>query len=903
MSCPLRILFIAIIQFLGFVNIIYGQEGSIRGRVVDSMEGKGIPLAVVLVLRLDSTIEQRARTREDGQFKFEQIPAGRYLVMITHPHFPAYSQLVTVVVKNSADLGNIRLAPKADSLAPVTVTPGSPVMHLKGDTLEYSTAGIKMKANATVEELLIRMPGIQVNADGSITVNGQKIDKLLVDGEDIFGSDPKNVTRNFNSDLFSKVQILDKKSDQAAFTGIEDGKTTHTLNLVMKEEGKKNYFGKVEAGAGTGSYYNNTGLLGSFKGKRQFAGLGLVSNTGTTSFSGSGGGNEVANIAVSGGVDDGLAASAGTGVPRATGAGVHYSDKWDNMGEHLSGNYSYGHTLAYPITSSITQQLLPDTVYLQNQNSHSVNAADEHSFSGMYDLKPDTLSSLHFALNGRSVASNNQFNSLVSTYLNDTIVNQGNRKVSSKALNQSVSGSIYWNRKLGNKGGLLSVTADIGTSRNNSSGYVFAANQYFHSPGMADTTDQKKQIKASGLSAEGSISFLKSLNPTTAISLSYGISSSSGKTRFDTYNRGAGKYTDKVDSLSVDFEPGILSQIGTVTLTWKNKRVLLTTAADITHYNITEANPFPNRKVSNSYQFVSPHVFGHYKFNDAHIVYFSYTALPQLPNFAQLQPLKNNTDPLHIVVGNSQLKPTLIHTFSLRVFRVKPGPINIEIQTSFLENDIANRSYTDSLGRQIAQAVNINGNKNVSSYFVYNKKILPAALDARVNFRASYGRSNTFVNNVFSRNDAYNFNGHLSLGKFIAGKYEIQASSEINYSLSRSSINAMQTNYWTQNHTVLIDLELPGGFEWSTSCSLTILQKITAFSGISHRMKWDSYINKNFLSGKVSVKLSGNDLVGQKTDISRSIAGNQIVESNTNIVTGRYVLLTVTYHFSAKKGQ
>jgi len=884
---------------------VVGQMAAVKGKLRDTAGHKNLSFAVIAVLEDDSTLLRFTRSAKDGSFALRDLPAGHYLLWITHPSLSDYSAPVELIAGSVKDLGVVIPLPRADTLAAVVVTPKDPTMRLKGDTLEYTTAGLKLKVNATVENLLQRLPGIQVDQDGSITVNGQKVERLLVDGEDIFSSDPKIVTRNFNADLISKLQVLDKKSDRAAFTGVDDGHTTKTLNLVLKEDRKKGYFGKVEAGGGTDGYYNNNALLGSFKGKRQFAALGILANNGTTGFSGSGGGgNDIVGLSLNGDLDDFFSASAGVGIPQAIGVGMHYSNKWNNDEEYVSGNYSFGNTLTYPISSVINQQILPDTIYVQKQYSQSINNKNLHLFSGIYDVNLDTLSTVHLSLNVNSSFGNNQFVYKASTYLNDTLVNTSDRLIYSNFLSQELSGNIFWRKKFHKEGRLLAITEGLRSTNNGTTGYLYSVSNFYRSDGSilgVDTLDQRKALAAKTTTIEGSINYTEPIWKNTVLALSYSLSYNKGRSLYDTYNKAGGKYEDTVDSLSSHFESGILTQKGTVNFQISKGRFIWVLGANVLKLNFKQSNLVKNETLHFQYNVVIPYIGGHYNFDGSHVIFFSYNGTTQEPSMAQLQPLQNNNDPLHVTLGNPNLKPTVTHYFGLRFFIVRPVPINIGFQTNYSSNSISTRSYTDSLGRQIYQAVNINGNKDILAYLFFNKKSFLPRLDWGMKINLSYTSSFNFVNELLSRNDAYTADCRLSMGHNIQNKYLLQMSSRFSFSYSHSSINSgAATHYWTQTHSILLGIFLPLGFEWTTNCNIILFQKASAFDRKNAIVIWNTCINRNFLTNRLSMQIRVNDILRQNSGINRLVSANQITENRSN-VAGRFAMLTLIYHFTEKR--
>src|SRR5436190_13735496 len=260
----------------------HAQKASVKGTVTDTVEKKNLANTVIAILKKpDSVLVKFSRANKEGQFLIKDLDTGRFILMATHPFFGDYFDEVELTQNTQNEIGNIYLTPKSKLLAEVIVKTGSPI-RIKGDTISYTADSFKVRAGANVEELLRRLPGIQVDRNGQITAMGEKVKKVLVDGEEFFGSDPGIATKNLRADVVKEVEVFDKKSDQAEFTGIDDGVKDKTINLKLKEDKKKGYFGKVEAGGGLPDKYNNAIMLNAFKGKRKLAGYGIMSNTGQT---------------------------------------------------------------------------------------------------------------------------------------------------------------------------------------------------------------------------------------------------------------------------------------------------------------------------------------------------------------------------------------------------------------------------------------------------------------------------------------------------------------------------------------------------------------------------------------------------------------------------------------------
>src|SRR5688572_22189595 len=260
--------------------VSFSQLASIKGSVKDTVEKKNPSNAVVSLLRqADSVLVKFKRTDKDGNFAIPDLQPGKFILMITHPYMGDYFDTLDLPSGAQVDLAKIYMIPKTKLLAEVILKSGSPI-RIKGDTTVYTADSFKVRPGANVEELLRRLPGIQVDKNGEITAMGERVKKVLVDGEEFFGSDPGIATKNLRADAVKEVEVFDKKSDQAEFTGIDDGVKDKTINLKMKEQ--KGYFGKMEAGGGLKDKYNLAGMLNAFRAKRKIAGYGLISNTGKT---------------------------------------------------------------------------------------------------------------------------------------------------------------------------------------------------------------------------------------------------------------------------------------------------------------------------------------------------------------------------------------------------------------------------------------------------------------------------------------------------------------------------------------------------------------------------------------------------------------------------------------------
>ena len=772
--------------------------------------------------------------------------------------------------------------------------------RMKGDTIEYYSEHYKMPPNTVVEELLRRLPGLHIDADGTITYNGEKIQHLLVDGEDIFGSDPTLVTRTFDASKIARVQILDRKSEQALFTGIDDGARTKTLNLVMKENAKDGYFGKVEAGGNTDDYYNANGALAAFRNREQFTTLGLASNTGVIGFT-TNTGSSSSGISFLNGNTDALGASAGIGVPRFAAIALHYANTWNGPIDHLTTNYQYSHYFTQPISNSQSFQTQPDSVYGQKQQSHSSNQQDQHWIYGIYDWTPNEKSAFKFNFHASNSQGQNQFNATGTSTFNDTLVNTSQRIIRDNVSRQNVGGGLSWRIRIGNRTSrVFSASVDATKIDNSTNGYLYSLNQFYQPNGhiqSIDTVDQRKQINGHPLNLGLNITSTEPLWNGAVLGLSYVLSHSSDDPLQATFDNKNGKYQNMIDSLSSQFKTQQINQRAGLNLQGKAGHLTYTAGSDWLAYNYHEQNLFDGSLLHLHYINWAPRILFNYTPNPISNLNLVYNTFTQQPTIEELTPVTNNTDPLHITLGNPTLKPSFNQNFNLDFHRFKTWMFNLRVNLMLTANSITTKTIIDSLGRQISQPVNVSGDHTTGANLFVGRKLL--GFDAGFNATTTYARTVNYINADLSLNNAYTAGGGFSLNKFVMDEFSLQLKSNFMYFVQVSSINtAAPVRYWTQSDQGALTIYLIRNFEIGTNATYTWQEKTNAFSSSTSVLLWNGYVSRNFLHNKLVAKFQLNNIMDADAGISRTNSGNVNTQNTTNIL-GRYWMLSATYHFGS----
>ncbi len=386
------------------------QRVTIKGVLYDSLAKQPVANATISLLqKKDSSLVSFTMSGDNGRFELNNISNGEYRMMISHVNYHnTYKSFKVDETVKEIDFGRVLMNDLTKVLEEVVVTNDAPPVTLVGDTVQYNAGSFKVQPNANVEDLLKKMPGIKVDKDGTVKAQGEKVNKVLVDGKEFFGNDPKIATKNLPADAIDKVQVYNRLSDQAQLTGFDDGNSEKTINLKLKKDKKKGYFGKINAGDGTDDRYQGKFNISSFKGARQMSAIGMANNTNTEAFtmmdilnftgelkrmiSGSGGN---ININISNDNNSPLSGMAGTnsGINTIWGGGFNYNNIIGNKTDFTS-NYFYNRFNPEKESHIQRQYFLPDSSYLYNQDAFSDNVNNNHRLNLTADFQIDSFHSI-----------------------------------------------------------------------------------------------------------------------------------------------------------------------------------------------------------------------------------------------------------------------------------------------------------------------------------------------------------------------------------------------------------------------------------------------------------------------------------------------------------------------------
>lgn len=917
-------------------SAINAQPYIVKGTISDTVNHNPLQGASITIIRAkDSVLESFTRAKADGSFSLKVKAKGKYILMSTFPGMADYLDKIEIK-DNELNLGEIPMVSKTHLLKEFVITKQYAAIKVKGDTVEYIADSFKVRDNATVEALLKKLPGIQVSKDGQIMAYGEKVEKVLVDGEEFFTDDPAVVTKSLQAKAVDKVQVFDKKSDQAMFTGIDDGEKTKTINLQLKDDMKKGYFGKVVAGGGAGDeqgYFENQAMFNAFKGKRKFSVFGIMANTGKMGLGWEdrdkygGGSGENSFMSEDGGFvtyytsdDDNFESWSGKyngqGYPRAWTAGTHYSNKWGKDDKyHLGGNYRYAKQDITSTTNTLNENFLPNskkTIGKQEKETYSLG--ERHRVDGLYDWKLDSTSSIKLTANaGYSNTRANTTYDAETRDANDSLLNTGKRITTNDATTKSFNSTLDWRKRFKKKGRTIGLNISENYRESESSGMLNVANKYF----LRDTatnqllttttsnTDQKKIGETKALSLSAKLNYTEPLSKVAFLDASYAYKVDNNTSVKETYNRQTPADNDylALDSLfSNNFKFNVQTHTGAASVRFMFKKISFSAGGSASNSAFLQEDLI--RDTSRSYTFTNffPKAYFSYSFNKQRRLRFDYSGYTRQPTIDQIQPLRNNQDPNNIAIGNASLTQEFTQNVgvSFNDYKMLSNRwIWSNFNVNFTNNAISMSQSIDAVGKRTYQYVNVDGNYSGWGYLGWGRKLTKLNVDIGASLDVNLRHINNVINGVMNTSDNNSYGGGLQLGYELGEeKLEVNYRPQVDYNDNRSNINSKTTSYWTFEQNFDASYKLPLKFEIGTDVNWYIRQQTSLFDQNNNVFRWNAYVAKKFMKNdQLELRLSAFDILNQNLGFSRYAQNNMITQDNYNTIR-RYGLLSLTWNFT-----
>ncbi len=924
-------LFILSVCFTTFISA--QKNGTVKGLAFDTISKQPVAAATITVLeKKDSSLVTFSMTGNDGRFELKGIPNGEYRLMITHVNYHN-SNIIFSISDNSknAELGSIVMNDKAKVLAEVIARNEEPPVTLINDTVQYNAGSFKVQPNANVEQLLKKLPGVKVEKDGTIKAQGEKVNKVLVDGKEFFGNDPKIATKNLPADAVDKVQVYDKQSDQAQLTGFEDGNYEKTINLKLKKDKKKGLFGKVNAGAGNHERYEGKFNVNSFKGARQISAIGMGNNTNAEGFSfmdilnftgelarmqRGGAGNM--NINISGDDASAMGMNSGgrnSGINTAWGGGLNYNNI---IGTKLDFQSNYFYNRYNPNSESHIQRqyFLPDSSYFYSQNSFTDNLSNNHRFNlnTLYQL--DSLNSIRIIPSLSFQKTDNRSQADYQTLSEDKLqTNEGfsNNTASNKGYN--FKNDIIWRKKFARKGRTFSLTLQTSLNESDGEGGLSSINSFYNPNGSLlkrDTLNQKSTTRGDLRGYNAKAVYTEPIWKRSLLEFSMGKSDSKSTSQKEThdYNKLNGKYDQLNNSLTNDFENSYgYSGAGIRMRTQKKKYSyalgLSWQQAELEGKIIISDNK--DSVISKTFRNFLPNARFQYNFTKFKSLSLSYNTATSQPSMAQLQPVPDNSNSLNIREGNPDLKQEYNHNIMGHLNLMSPYKnknLFLFFNMQATKNKIVNYDSVNlQTGIRKTKPVNVNGVYNLNTNISYSMPVRFLKGSIELSSGGGYNSGKQLINTatgevVTNSIKTISIGPDLRLDMNPTEKLNIGVGTGFNYYKTKYSLqSALNTNYFSQEYSASVDWQMPKQFFFSTDFTYTINSQRAA--GFNTKVPlWNASISKQVLKyNRGEIKFSARDLLNKNVGISRVTNNNYIEDSRVKTLR-QFFLLSFTYSLS-----
>lgn len=923
---------------LGYCSLSIMAQNAllIKGKITDSETGNALPVANITATSLKDSAVTGIATDFDGNFSFSVAKTGSYRIQISYLGYKTYAEIVNVPVQG-IQLGTIKLEKDATTLKSVEIEGQMAQAIQMGDTTQFNSGAFKTNPDANAEELITKMPGISTQ-NGKVQAQGEDVKQILIDGKPFFGNDVNAALKTLPAEIIDKVQVFDQQSEQARFSGVDDGNTLKTINIVTKPDMRDGIFGRVSAGYGYENRYAASGNFNYFNGDKRITVVVQSNNINQQNFStedllgvsagssGGGGGRR------SGGPGGGGRGSGGNtsdfmvntrnGITTTQAAGINYTDKW---GKKIKVTGSYFFNWANTRSSqNITRNYLLDNDSGQTyrENSENISANMNHRVNFRMEYEIDSFNVL--TITPRITLQKNKGSSFftgetqrVQNLLNNTLTD-----FSSDLFALDFSNELNYRHRFQKAGRTLSISINTGYNTNLGNSNLNAQNQFFTDVLLSDSLDQLATLYGNGYSLGTRWVYTEPLGKGHSLNFNYSgnfrRSVSDKKTlgfseTDETYNR--------LDSLlSNNFKSYYHTESGGLGYRFNNKKIMFILNASYQWAQLNNQNFFPGQNsFVKDFHNVLPFAMFRYTFSPQKNFTIRYRASNNIPSVERFQSVLNNSNPLLLSIGNSDLKQDYSHSFFVRynstntaksrvlflLFSVTATQNYIANSTQIAENDttVLSQIFLPQ-GAQLSRPVNMNGYVNMRALVTYGLPVKKLKSNLNFTVGANFVRTPGMLNNQVNFSNSPSGNVGITLSSNISKKIDFTISSNTTVTYVNNTLRRnLNSSFVNQNSNAR--------FYWDIWKGIVLTGELThqLYTGLSDGFNqnfflWNMGLAKKFLKNDAAeVKFTAFDILNQNNSIIRNVT-DVYVEDVETVVLNRYFMLSFTYNFrSFKKKQ
>ena len=884
---------------IGFLcsSFILAQEYTIKGVVKEKQSKEALEAATVYAESVkDSTLISYTISEKDGSFELDLVSSlDRVNLFISYAGYGTTKKLLALK-KTPLDLGEVLMEQQMEELEGVSVVAERRPITIKKDTLEYNADSFKARPDANVEELLKKLPGVEVDSDGKIMVNGRQVDKILVDGREFFGSDPKIATKNLPKEIVDKIQFTTTKTETEEFTGKESDSENKTLNITIKKGKNRGYFGRLAAGYGTDDKYQLNGMVNLFQDAERMSIIGGANNVNNTGFSMDG------IYDMYGGPMNRVSVGGGSGITNSGNIGTNYSNRFKDK-TNVRANYMYSGSSTFNESKTSRENILPDRYYFTESLSKSDSDADTHNADARFAFELD--STLRITMAPRfniteNIAANTSAQK--SSDEDGNLINESATENVSENDRKSFNNNINIIKRLDRKGGYVSMGFNNANNINNG---LMKLNTFRELYGDNPSQEEVRQLTTRSNRSDGygiNVNYRKPIVEKLFLDTKYNYNSNVQKNKIivNDYDEITEEYTQFNEELSSDFIFKNIRQHASVGVNYAGKK--LSVGIDGNWQNTQMSNDDKLQDVQFDKEFNNFFFSGRFRYQleNNKQVHLNYRSNVRVPNVNQLQPIENRINPTNIRVGNPDLNATVSHNLSLYYnnydWKKKMG-ISVNSNLRLANDKIARITITDENLVRTTTYTNLDGDYSIGLGGSFNKQVKKDSvyeIKFNLNLNASYNNNVNFSNGIEFTSKTFNLTPRIGFNYNYKELIDVAPNYALTYSnasytlenrdkvrFARHSAGVRTTTFWPKN--VIWGNDISYSYNGNVSDDF---DKSSVF--------WNMSIGMRVLKDKGLVKLFAYDLLDQNINTSRTAFGD-VIQDNQSTVLKQYFLLSFSY--------
>jgi len=895
-----------------FSIVSYSQDFSLSGKIIDATTKEPLEASTIYAESLkDSTLVSYTISDQKGAFELEGDTSLKAVNVIFS--YNGYKPLVmNVELKENVNLGQVQLEEMAEELEGVLIVGDRVPITIKKDTLEFNADSFKTKPDASVEDVLKKLPGVEVDSDGKITVNGKEVDQVLVNGQVFFSNDPKVATKSLPKDIIDKIQISDTKTKEQEFSGEAGDGESKTINLTIKEDKNKGYLGRLAAGYGTDERYQVNALLNYFNNKKRLSFIGSSNNINNSGFSFDEIYDMVGNTngGYSGAEASGLINNFGNGITTSSNVGTSYANSEKGVYE-IDANYFFGYSDSYNDQKTSRENILPDSRYFTENESNFDGSTNSNRGAANieYDVDKTLRVTVQPSLSINRTNSVNR-NNTVSIDEDGDLINRNDRTTVNDGFQRNFSNRMGIMKKLDTIGKLISFSFSNNNTQNRSSSNLNSNREVFGDDPSVEEVNQLSDINNKRNSYELEARYRHPLTTKLFLDIGYEYKNDQRDNSKDVmdYDDGSNGYTQFNESLSSDFNFENIQQSPFLGLRHNGDKLNLRINASYVLTDLKNQDFLQGTSFSNSYKNLLFRSRLRYSMGKNKRLYLRYNSGLSIPSVNQLQPVPNVNNPLNVVIGNPNLLPSVNHGVDLNYsnynWKERSG-VFIYTGLDIQKDRVSAISTTDENFLRTTRYTNIDGNYRGHGGIGYTKQIKKDSLyTLKFNLRPrlSYGRQVSFTNGVELKAKSFDVSPFFSTTYNYKELLEIEPGYGITFNNTKYNLdNIEDIEYTSQNASLRLTSYWPKNLIWGNDLRYTYNGNV----GPGYKkdaLFWNMSLGLQLMQDKGTLKVLAYDLLDQNINTRRT-TGEDFIQDYQGTVLQQYFMASFTYKFDQFGGK